>query len=171
MQKSFVSLGVLIAALVVTGGAMAATPAAANPAPMHQGWHHGGPHWHGRHSMELFRQLDLSQAQRASIHAFARQNFQTLRPELSALRQKRAAFDSALPGTPEYQAAANDLAHAEANLALARVLHKSDLRSKIYQTLTPAQKIQLATLRAQRKERRDWRRTHMQPAPSAATTG
>lgn len=169
MRKATVFLGIIAASILGVGAAGAALPVANGQPSMDHGQHQTGQRWHGHRSMELFRQLDLSEAQRASIRTFARENFRQMRPELAALRQKRMAFDDAVPGTAEYQAAANDLAHAEANAALARVLHKSDLRSKIYQTLTPAQKVQLATLRAQRKERRDWHRTHLQPAPSAST--
>lgn len=170
MQKAFVSLGAMIAATVIAGSAGAAPTAPPAPGSMQHFAHHAGAYWRGHRSMALFRQLDLTQAQRASIRDFAKAGFQQAHPEMLALRQKRAAFESAVPGTAAYQAASNDLAHAEANAALARALRRSDLRSRIYQLLTPAQRAQLATLQAQRQERRDWRRSHRQPMTSPAAT-
>lgn len=166
MHKALVSLSVAIAATVMGAPAGAATPAAP-PARQNAPW--AGGHGQRHHAMGVLRQLDLSQAQRASIRGYAKDGFQQARPEMAALRAKRAAFANAVPGTAAYQAAANDLAHAEANAALARTLRQSDLRSKIYQILTPAQRTQLATLQAQRRERQEWRRSHRQPAASDAT--
>ncbi len=175
MHKAFVSVGALIAAFAFTGTAGAATLAASNPGSnpgsVQPAFHRAGSHWRRHRAEAWFRQLDLTPAQRASIHGFAKAGFQQLRPELLALRQNRAAFNRAVPGSAAYQAAANDLAHAEANAALARALRRADLRSQAYRILTPAQRTQLATLQAQRRERRDWRREHLQSVTSAATTG
>jgi len=85
------------------------------------------------------------------------------------------AFDNATPGSAAYQSAANDLARAESNAAHAQVLRQAALRTNIYDLLTPEQRTQYATLRAQhRTKMKQWRESHMQkpsgsaPASSAA---
>lgn len=173
MHKLLVPAVVMAASLTGTAMAFAAPPPAhpgTGPMPGHMWQHRGHGRWHGGHWMRTLRQLDLSTTQRASIRSMLRADFKEARPEMVALRQKRAAFEAATPGTAEYHAAANDLGHAEADAALTRMLHHADLRTKIYQLLTPAQRAQLATLRAQRQERRQWRESHRpNAAPGAAS--
>lgn len=171
MHKLTVSAAV--AAALIAGAAAAAPPASAAPgaaAPRtDHAWNHGMHRGrHGDRWMRTLRELDLSDAQRSSIRELVRQDFQQSRPEMVALRQKRAAFEAATPGTAEYQAAANDLGHAQANAALARMLHRADLRAKVYQLLTPDQRTQLATIRTQRQERRQWEQSHRQPVTQGA---
>lgn len=164
------SVPAAVAAALLAGAAVAAPPpssgtTASGPRTDHV-WHHSMHRgWHGDRWMGTLRQLDLTDAQRTGIRDLMRQGFQQARPEMTALREKRTAFEAATPGSAEYQAAANDLGHAEANAALARMLQRADLRTKVYQLLTPAQRTQLATLRAQRQERRQWQESHR---PSAS---
>lgn len=165
---------VVAVALAGAAPAYAAAKAGANPgdhqAAPHQ-WHRFGHHrWHGNHWMRTLRQLDLSDAQRTSIRQLVRGDFKQAHPEMLALREKRLAFEAATPGTPAYEAASNDLGQAAANAALARMLSRSKLRSQIYQVLTPAQKTQLATIQAQRAQRRNWERAN-RPDAGAQPTG
>ena len=172
MHVSILRPAVLATALACTSLAFAAAPppaGAATTGTSQPAKHRGG------HHMKLFDQLNLSETQRASVHQLFQQNFEQARPEMQALRQKRMAFDNATPGSAAYQSAANDLAQAESNAAHAQVLRQAALRTKIYDLLTPVQRTQYATLRAQRQAKmKQWRESHMQkragsaPASSAA---
>lgn len=112
--------------------------------------------------MGVLDQLNLTDAQRASIRQVFQQNFDQARPELQALQQKRRAFENTTPGSSGYQTAANDLAEAESNAAHTRVLRQAALRTKIYNLLTPVQRTQLASIRTQREAKmKQWREAHM----------
>lgn len=163
---------VLAAALACSSLAFAAAPPPAGTATTGTSQH--AKHRDGHH-MKLFDQLNLTDTQRTSVRQLFRQNFEQARPEMQALREKRMAFDNATPGSAAYQSAANDLARAESNAAHAQVLRQAALRTKIYDLLTPEQRTQYATLRAQhRTKMKQWRESHMQkpsgsaPASSAA---
>lgn len=169
MHKVLFPLAILVAGLAAAATATAApAPPDGTLSPPPKEAKAGAGPWSGRRPLGLFSQLDLTPTQRASIRQFRRESLEQIRPEVLALQRKEAAFNDAVPGTPEYRAAANDLAHAEADVALVRALHMSDLRSRIYHILTPTQKAQLATLRAQRRAQRAWQRTHRQPAAASS---
>ena len=170
MHKPFLRSAVLAAALACASltFAAAAPPAGTASTGMSQSAKH-----RGGHHMKLFDQLNLSETQRTSVRQLFRQNFEQARPEMQALRQKRTAFDNATPGSAAYQDAANDLAQAESNAAHAQVLRQAALRTRIYDLLTPEQRTQYATLRAQhRTKMKQWRESHMQkrsgPAPATS---
>ncbi|HKT41458.1 MAG TPA: Spy/CpxP family protein refolding chaperone [Rhodanobacteraceae bacterium] len=158
----------LLSAAVVAALACAPLAFAQQAAPAGH-WHHGvamGGH--------MYDQLNLSDAQRTQIKQLTRQTFAQAKPQMQALRQARQAFESATPGTADYQTAASNLAEAEADAARTRTTSRANLRAQIYQLLTPAQRTQLASLRAQHKaEMKQWRESHMQgddagaPEPSA----
>jgi len=177
MHKFHLRSAVLAAALACSSLAFAAAPPSAGTAATGMSQpakHRGGHHMNGHH-MKLLDQLNLSDTQRTSVHQLFQQNFEQARPEMQTLRQKRMAFDNATPGSAAYQSAANDLAQAESNAAHAQVLRQAALRTKIYDLLTPEQRTQYATLRAQhRTKMKQWRESHMQkrsgsaPASSAA---
>lgn len=133
--------------------------------------------WHGHHGMamggHMYDQLNLSDAQHTQIKQLTRQTLAQAKPQMQALRQARQAFESATPGTAGYQTAASNLAEAEADAARTRTTTRANLRAQIYQVLTPAQRTQLASLRAQHKAQlRQWRESHMQggdaPAPASS---
>lgn len=139
-----------------------------------------GHAWHGHHGMtmggHMYDQLNLSDAQRTQIKQLTQQDFAQAKPQMQALRQARQAFESATPGTAGYQNAASNLAEAEADAARTRTTNRANLRAQVYQVLTPAQRTQLASLRAEHKaQMQQWRESHTQggdanaPASSAAT--
>lgn len=135
--------------------------------------HHHKRHMHrgGHHGMHALRKLDLTDAQRSDIRQLARDSFEQAKPTWKALRQKRMALKTATPGSAAYQRAANDLAHAEANAASARVLRRADLDTKIHNMLTPAQRTQLVELREQRiNKMKQWRESHEARRAKAQTT-
>jgi Spy/CpxP family protein refolding chaperone len=123
----------------------------------------------------VYDQLNLSDAQRTQIKQLTQQDFAQAKPQMQALRQARQAFESATPGTAGYQTAASNLAEAEADAARTRTTNRANLRAQVYQVLTPAQRTQLASLRAEHKaQMQQWRESHTQggdanaPASSAA---
>lgn len=147
----------LLSAAVVAALACAPLAFAQQAAPAGH-WHHGvamGGH--------MYDQLNLSDAQRTQIKQLTRQTFAQAKPQMQALRQARQAFESATPGTADYQTAASNLAEAEADAARTRTTNRANLRAQIYQLLTPEQRTQLASLQAEHKaQKQQWRESHMQ---------
>lgn len=162
-KKSMIRAGVLAVALACSSYALAAPQSStANSGSSKTTAQTGGK--------TIFDQLDLTEAQRTSVKQLMKQNFEQARPEMQALGQKRMAFENATPGSSNYQSIANDLAQAESNAAHAQVLRQANLRTKIYDLLTPTQRTKLASIRAQNQEKmREWRAAHMRkPAASAS---
>lgn len=136
----------------------------------------GGHAWHGHHGMamgghsgHMYSQLNLSDAQRTQIKQLTQKDFAQAKPQMQSLRQARQAFEAATPGTAAYQTAASNLAEAEADAARTRTTNRANLRAQIYQVLTPAQRTQLASLRAERKAKmQQWHESHMHGGNAAA---
>jgi Spy/CpxP family protein refolding chaperone len=153
MRKTLILGLALTSALALGGFAMAAAPAG-GIAP-HAGWHHGHG---GAHGMFALRKLDLTDAQKASIKQIVKNSFASTKTQRQALFQQRKAFESLTPDQAGYQAAADRLAQAEADAAKARVEQQASVRAQIYGVLTSAQKMQLASLQAQREQRmQEWK--------------
>lgn len=133
-----------------------------------------GHAWHGHHhgmamGGQMYDQLNLSDAQRTQIKQLTKKSFAEAKPQMQALRQARQAFESATPGTADYQTAAGNLAEAEADAARTRTANRANLRAQVYQVLTPAQRTQLASLRAERQAKmQQWRESRMQRGDAAA---
>jgi Spy/CpxP family protein refolding chaperone len=144
MRKTLLSL---FTAAAIGGSTLAL---AAGAAGMGHGWQ---GHHHRAMTMRALHKLNLSDAQRDQIKQLAKQNFEQLKPQAQAVRQQRKAFESMEPIAPGYQAAAKNLAEAEASLARARVLQRAALRAQVYNLLTPAQRTQMVAMRAQREAR------------------
>lgn len=165
----------LVAALACAPLAFAAAPPPAGNTTT--GTWQSAKHHRGGHHMKLFDKLNLSDTQRTSVQQLFQQHFEQARPAMQTLRQKQVAFDNATPGTAAYQSAADDLAQAESSAAHDRVLRQAELRTKIYNLLTPEQRTQYATLRARHETKmKRWHESHMHmqkrsgiaPASSAA---
>ncbi|TAN04271.1 MAG: periplasmic heavy metal sensor [Rhodanobacteraceae bacterium] len=160
MRKTRLVTSVLVAALACTPLAFAQT---------------AGHAWHGHHGMamggHLYDKLGLSDAQRAQIKQITQQDFAQAKPQMQNLRQARQAYESATPGSADYQTAASNLAEAEADAARTRATNRAGLRAQIYQLLTPTQRTQLADIKAQRVARmQQWKQFQQQnPLPTSAT--
>lgn len=162
MRKTLLSI---FAAAAIGGSTLAL---AAGGAGMAHGWHGR----HGATAMRALHKLNLSDAQRAQIRQLAKQNFEQLKPQMQTVRQQRKALESMQPTDPGYQAAAGNLAQAEADLVHARVLQRASLRAQVYNLLTPAQRSQLAAMRAQRQARmQQWKEFQAQhPLPDSGSS-
>jgi Spy/CpxP family protein refolding chaperone len=137
------------------------------PGGWHGHAHHGGGFGFG---LAGLHQLDLSDAQKASIKQLVQQNFAQLKSQRDAVRQQRTAFEALTPDAPNYQSAAASLAQAEASLTSTRITQGAALRAQVYAVLTSAQKTQLASLKAEREARfQQWKAFKAQhPTPAEA---
>ncbi len=164
MRKTFLVSAILATAI----GCAPFTTAVAQGAP--------GTGWHGHHGMTMggrvYDKLNLTDAQRDQIKQLTQQSFSQAKSQRQALRQARQTYESAVPGSADYQTAASNLGEAEADTARARVIQQADLRAQIYQVLTPAQRDQLAQIRQQRLARmQQWKEFRKQnPLPQSASS-
>lgn len=149
MRKPLIHPMLFAAVLACSPLAFAATPQQATPS----GSSAPPGAQQSRQQPDLFDQLGLTDAQRSSVRQLIQQSFQQAQPEMQALRQKRMAFDNATPGSNQFKAAADDLAQTESNAAHAQVLRQADLRTRVYNLLTPEQRTRLTKLVSQREQR------------------
>lgn len=135
-----------------------------------------GHAWHGHHAMtmdgHLYARLGLSDAQRTQIRQLTRQDFAQMKPQMQNLQQARQAYESATPGTADYQTAASNLAESEADAARTRATQRANLRAQVYQLLTVEQRTQLASIQARHEARiqqwQQFKQEHPLPASPAA---
>ncbi|HWY23600.1 MAG TPA: Spy/CpxP family protein refolding chaperone [Nevskia sp.] len=134
-----------------------------------QGPGDGGPGWHHHHRggamMHELKALNLSDSQKASVKTLFKSSREQLKPQFQAMMAQRQAFNSAVPGSPEFNSAESALAQAASSAASARVQQEAALRTQIYALLSDAQKQQLATLQAQHQAKMaEWQAKHAQSA-------
>ena len=153
--------GALLSAGAVFSLATAAdttpAPAATTPAP-------GGPHGWRHHHHSFLRELNLTDAQKASIKAI----MQTNGPQMKSLHEQMHANELKLrqmqPNDPNYSNVVSQTASANAPLHQQIDTLKATIRQEIFAKLTPAQQTQLQTLEAQAEAR------HAARAAGAAPT-
>lgn len=160
MRKLLTRSTLLAAVLACSPLAFAAGPQQAAPQAAA-----AAPNAQAKRAPNLFDELGLTETQRTQVRTLMQQNFQQARPQIEGLNQKRMAFESATPGSSQFQTAANDLAQTESTVAHDEVLRQAALRTKIYNLLTSEQRTKLATLRAQAQQRMQQRQ---QAAPAAS---
>lgn len=161
MRKSLF-LGLALASAMTLGTAAFAAGQDGGP----RGGHHGG-HGFGM----AMQKLNLTEAQKTSIHNLVKTSFSQNKPQRDALRQQRQAFEAMTPDQVGYQAAAAQLAQAEAAATQNRVQQQAQLKAQIYALLTPQQKAQWATLKQEREQRRQqWEQFKAEHPVSSATT-
>ena len=122
------------------------TPATTTPPAGQHGWHH-----HHHHS--FLKQLNLTDAQKASIKTV----FQTNGAQMKSLHQQLHANDLKLrqtqPSDPNYSNVVSQTASANAPIHQQIDTLKATIRQEIFAKLTPAQQTQLQTLEAQAEAR------------------
>jgi len=169
MRKTVISM--IVAAAV--GGSSLALAAAGGPGMGQSHGEHGGM-MAMQHGMDMhdYAQLDLSDAQHASIKQIMQQSHAQTKPQMKSLQQQHEALEAMDPTSSGYQAAANSFAQAAAEATRAHVLEAATLRARIYGILTPAQRSQLATMRAQHQAReQQWKEFQAQhPLPSSGSS-
>jgi periplasmic protein CpxP/Spy len=158
-MRKLIFLPAVVLAAAMLSTAVSAQDQAAGPGG-HHGWHH---HHRGGAMMHELKELNLSDAQKASVKALFKTSHQQLKPQFQALMTQRQALNAATPGSPAFQTAAASLAQAASSAASARVQEEATLRTQIYGLLTDAQKSQLATLQAQHQAKvAAWQAKHAQ---------
>jgi len=151
MRKTFLLSGALLAATLAAGVSVSAIAFEGG----HDGRHHGSPFIHELH------ELNLTDAQKASVKNLVKASFAQSKPQAQAFRQQREAFEALSPNDPNYASSASALAQAAATQASNRVTQLTTLKQQIFAVLTPAQQQQLAALEAKRAERRAaWKASH-----------
>jgi protein CpxP len=154
----FLPAAILAAAMLST--AVSAQPATdAAGAPVAHEWHHH----HGGEMMHQLKALNLSDEQKASVKQLFKASHEQNKAQFLSFRAAHQAFESATPGTAEYQSAAASLSQAASAAAGARVQQSAELRAQIYALLTDAQKAQWATLQSQHEAKMAaWKAQHPQ---------
>jgi Spy/CpxP family protein refolding chaperone len=155
----------LVPAAILAAGMLSTAVLAQDPGegPDGPGWHH---HHRGGVLMHELKELNLSDSQEASVKTLFKNAHQQLKPQFQALMTQRQAFDSAVPGSPEFNNAAGALAQAASAAASARVQQEAELRTQVYALLSDAQKQQLATLQAQHQAKMaQWQAQHQAQQP------
>lgn len=114
---------------------------------------------HGHHDpvKRLMRKIELTESQQAEIKAIvesSRESNQLVREQMRDSRKamhELATSDSY--NIEQVRALADQQARLKADLTVARI----DSMHRVQQVLTPEQKTKLAELRAQRKDRKNWK--------------
>jgi len=147
----------LLAVTLATGAAVMAagaglsiaraqdTTSTAPATPTEHQWRHG----HGGGEWRLYSKLGLTSEQEASIKAI----FAAAKPSMKALREQMRAnhqkLEAVTPDDANYATVVSEVAATNATLASQRTTQASQVHAQIYALLTPAQKTQLAALKAQ----------------------
>jgi protein CpxP len=135
------------------------TTAATAPAP-----HAWGP---GR----LYSKLGLSAEQQSSIQSIMTAAKPTMQSLHSQMKANHLKMEQTLPTDANYGNVVAEVAQANATLASQRTTQMAEIRSQIYAVLTPAQRTQLAALKAEwaaNPHRGHWH--HHGTPPGAATS-
>ena len=115
----------------------------------------GGPHgaWHHRGHPEFLRQLNLTDAQKASIKAIMQSNRPQLKSLHSQLRTNSTKLRQTQPDDPNYSNVVSQTASANASVHEQIDTLRANIRQEIFAKLTPEQKTQLKTLEAEAQAR------------------
>jgi Spy/CpxP family protein refolding chaperone len=133
----------------------------------HEGWRHDGGRHHGwRHEHRgvaaLFRELGLTDAQRATMKSI----LETARPAMKELRDKLQANGRLLrqtsPDDKNYAQVVAKVSQENGALVSKLITQRSKLYAQCYAQLAPIQKTRLAELLAQRAKWMEQRKEHMQ---------
>lgn len=174
---TLVSGAVLVAAslpLAVARAAPQAADVAAGPSTPGDGMAYGHPgHRHGWGLARGYSKLGLSADQQAAVKSI----LEAARPGLKSLHQQMRENSLKLrqttPDDPNFASIANEVSQTHGTLSTQLVAQMSDVRSKLYAVLTPAQKTQLAALEAkwQANGAKHWGHGPAPQSAAPATTG
>ena len=127
----------------------------------HKGWHDGGGRrghgWGGMYD-NAFRQLNLTEDQKAKMKQIREAFAQTNKPLMDQLRAKRQELRQANEGGTFNEALATQKLTEMAGLQAKAMGARVQLRQQELSVLTPEQKTQLDQLKAQFKDHRGGRR-------------
>jgi len=111
----------------------------------------GGPHgrWHHHGEFGFLKQLNLTDAQKASIKAIMQTNGPQLKSLQEELRTNSTKLRHTQPDDPNYSNVVSQTASANASVHEQLDTLQANVRQEIYAKLTPEQKTQLKTLQAE----------------------
>lgn len=160
----------LLAAVLLTGGAMLGAGLTANAADDPAATSAPAPAGHEPHAwgpMRIYGKLGLTAEQQSSIKSImvaAKPQMQTLHQQMKANHLKLMQTQ---PDDPNYANVVAEVAQSTATLASQRTSQTAEVRAQIYALLTPAQKSQLIALEAAwvaNPHHGDWAGRHAGPA-------
>lgn len=150
MNKALIASAALALTAVFSAAAVHADPAVAPTAAAAPGWHHG----HHSPLLGALRQLDLSDAQKASIRQIFESHRASAKAEYAGYRAQHRAFAALDPAAPDYQQQVNGYSDQAAAAARQRTQEQAQLKSAVIAVLTPEQKAQLLAALANPPARR-----------------
>ncbi len=146
--------GALLSAGAVFSLASAADTTAGPAAPPAGGPQPGGPHgWHHHHHPWFLRELNLTDAQKASIKTIMQTNGQQMQSLHEQLHANDLKLRQTQPNDPNYSNVVSQTASANAPIHQQIDTLKATIRQEIFAKLTPAQQTQLQQLEAQAEAR------------------
>jgi Spy/CpxP family protein refolding chaperone len=140
--------GGLAVGLMLTGISIAIAADTADTAAPQGGWHH---HHHGGMLLSKLNLTPEQQAQVKTIMANAGPQMKSIFQEMHANSQKLQATQ---PSDANYAAVVAQVTQANGSLHSQMITQRESVRAQIYKILTPEQRMQLATLQAQRQAQR-----------------
>jgi Spy/CpxP family protein refolding chaperone len=131
----------------------------------------GGPHgrWHHHGEFGFLKQLNLTDAQKASIKAIMQTNGPQLKSLHEELRTNSTKLRQTQPDDPNYSNVVSQTASANASVHEQIDTLQANVRQEIYAKLTPEQKTQLKTLQAEAEARHAAHAAHAAGAVPPAT--
>ncbi|MGO9933901.1 MAG: Spy/CpxP family protein refolding chaperone [Steroidobacteraceae bacterium] len=147
LAGALLAAGALLTAATSISIANAAdAPSSTTPPPARPyGWHHGP----GR----LYAQLNLTADQQAQLKTI----MTNARPQMKSIHQQMKANSLKLrqtqPNNANYSNVVAEVSQANAALHSQMITLRADVRSQVFNILTPAQQTQLAALEAQTQNR------------------
>jgi Spy/CpxP family protein refolding chaperone len=144
-----------LAAALLAGGLVAASatlPAGAADAPSDgtpatsgpHGWGGHGHHWGHRGPGMLFRNLDLTDTQKASFKTIMQQNKSALNSLHEQTHANSLKLLTTLPNDPNYASVVASISQANAGLLSQELTLQSNIHAQLYGLLSPAQQAQYA---------------------------
>jgi Spy/CpxP family protein refolding chaperone len=115
----------------------------------------GGPHgrWHHHGEFGFLKQLNLTDAQKASIKSIMQTNGPQLKSLYGDLRTNSSKLRQTQPDDPNYSNVVSQTASANASVHQQIDTLQANTRQEIFAKLTPEQKTQLKTLQAEAEAR------------------
>jgi Spy/CpxP family protein refolding chaperone len=138
--------GTLLSAGAVLTAASAADTSTAPAEPPAGGWHGG---WHHHHHPGFFRELNLTDAQKASIKTIMETNGPQMKSLMEQMHTNSAKLRQTQPNDPNYSNVVSQTASANAQVHQQIDTLKASIRQEIFAKLTPAQQSQLQQLESQ----------------------
>jgi Spy/CpxP family protein refolding chaperone len=158
-NRNLLAITVLAAGAMFSAGALFSVASAADTTtpstPPPGGPPPGGPHgrWHHHGEFGFLKQLNLTDAQKASIKAIMQTNGPQLRSLHEQMHTNSTKLRQTQPDDPNYSNVVSQTASANASVHQQIDTLQANIRQEIFAKLTAEQKTQLKTLEAEAQAR------------------